>query len=118
MEYENTIRLSVFLGLFALLALAEVLIPRRARAQGRTRRWVIFNGPSEPSAIPSGWHGWMHHRTDVSPAAETYVAKAWEQAHEANMTGTARAYRPKGSILNQGARPHVTGDYDAWTPKS
>ena len=82
------------------------------------RRWVIFNGPSEPSAIPPGWHGWMHHRTDVSPAAETYAAKPWEQAHQANMTGTGRAYRPKGSILNQGARPHVTGDYDAWTPKS
>ena len=26
-------------------------------SEGRTRRWVIFNGPSEPSAIPSGWHG-------------------------------------------------------------
>jgi NADH:ubiquinone oxidoreductase subunit len=25
--------------------------------------------------IPPGWHGWMHHRTDVSPAAETYTAK-------------------------------------------
>ncbi|UOA28274.1 sterol desaturase family protein [Pseudosulfitobacter sp. DSM 107133] len=40
MEHETTLRLSVFLGLFALLALAEVLIPRRARAQGRTGRWV------------------------------------------------------------------------------
>lgn len=87
-------------------------------SEGRTRRWVIYNGPSEPSAIPPGWHGWIHHRTDLSPAAETYAAKPWELAHQANQTGTARAYRPKGSILNQGARPRVTGDYDAWTPKS
>ena len=40
MEHETTLRLGVFLGLFALLALAEVLIPRRARAQGRAGRWV------------------------------------------------------------------------------
>lgn len=40
MEHETIIRLSVFLGLFALLALAEVLIPRRARAQARNGRWV------------------------------------------------------------------------------
>ncbi|WP_422369736.1 NADH:ubiquinone oxidoreductase subunit NDUFA12 [Hoeflea sp.] len=87
-------------------------------SEGRTRRWVIYNGPSEPSAIPPGWHGWMHHRTEIAPASETYVAKPWEKPHQENLTGTARAYRPKGSILNQGARPTVTGDYDAWTPKS
>ena len=32
-------------------------------SEGRTRRWVIYNGLSEASAIPPGWHGWMHHRT-------------------------------------------------------
>lgn len=87
-------------------------------SEGRTRRWVIYNGPAEASLIPPGWHGWMHHRSDVAPALEDYVAKAWEKPHQPNLTGTAHAYRPQGSILNQGARPAVTGDYDAWTPKS
>ncbi len=87
-------------------------------SEGRTRRWVIYNGASEPSTIPPGWHGWMHHCTDVAPSAETYAGHDWERPHEANHTGSARAYRPKGSLLNQGARPTVTGDYDAWTPKS
>jgi NADH:ubiquinone oxidoreductase subunit len=32
------------------------------------------------------------------------------------MTGTARAYRPKGSMLAEGRRPPATGDYKAWTP--
>ena len=40
MEYEALIRLSVFLGLFALFAGAEALRPRRARAQPRARRWA------------------------------------------------------------------------------
>ncbi|MEM6463317.1 MAG: NADH:ubiquinone oxidoreductase subunit NDUFA12 [Pseudomonadota bacterium] len=87
-------------------------------SEGRTRRWVIYNGPSDASAIPPGWHGWMHHRTDVSPADETYEAKEWQKPHQSNLTGTSAAYRPKGSILNPADRPIVTGDYDAWTPGS
>lgn len=39
MENELIIRLSVFLGLFALFALAETLLPRRARVAPRGTRW-------------------------------------------------------------------------------
>ncbi len=40
MENEATLRLGVFLGLFAVLAVAEALAPRRPRAIPRRRRWV------------------------------------------------------------------------------
>ncbi|NEY91232.1 sterol desaturase family protein [Tabrizicola oligotrophica] len=40
MQYELILRLSVFLGLFALLAALETLAPRRSRSQPRGRRWV------------------------------------------------------------------------------
>jgi len=85
-------------------------------SEGRQRRWVIFNGYSEASAIPPGWHGWMHHRTDELPSKEAYTPREWQKPHIPNLTGTPGAYRPKGSILGQGERPPVTGDYDAWTP--
>lgn len=39
MENEATIRLTVFLGLFCILALAEHLRPRRRRTQSQPRRW-------------------------------------------------------------------------------
>jgi len=87
-------------------------------SEGRTRRWVIYHGYSEASAIPSGWHGWMHHRVDTPPSAETYKPREWEKQHIPNYTGSAKAYRPKGSILGNEQRPRVTGDYDAWTPGS
>jgi NADH:ubiquinone oxidoreductase subunit len=87
-------------------------------SEGRTRRWVIYNGPAEASAIPPGWHGWMHHRTDIPPANEKYTAREWQKPHSPNPTGTPNAYRPKGSIAGAGMRPRVTGDYDAWTPRS
>ena len=37
---EGAIRLSIFLGLFAVLALAEALLPRRERNTVRSRRWL------------------------------------------------------------------------------
>ncbi|MBK8458133.1 MAG: NADH:ubiquinone oxidoreductase subunit NDUFA12 [Phyllobacteriaceae bacterium] len=87
-------------------------------SEGRTRRWVIYNGYAEASAIPPGWHGWMHHRTDVPPTKQDYKPRDWQKPHRENLTGTAQAWRPQGSILGKGERPKVTGDYDAWTPGS
>jgi NADH:ubiquinone oxidoreductase subunit len=84
---------------------------------GRERRMVIYNGYADASKIPPGWHGWMHYRSDVPPSEETYVTRSWEQAHIPNLTGSALAYRPEGSLLRAGERPRVTGDYDAWSPE-
>ena len=39
MEHEALIRLSIFIGLFALLAAAEAYLPRRARQVPRKTRW-------------------------------------------------------------------------------
>ncbi len=80
------------------------------------RRWVIYNGAADASRIPPGWHGWMHHRVDVPPTEERYVTREWQKPHQPNYTGTSKAYRPKGSLLNTAERPRVSGDYDAWTP--
>jgi len=40
MENEALIRLSVFAGLFTLFAVIETLLPRRARTQPRSTRWI------------------------------------------------------------------------------
>jgi NADH:ubiquinone oxidoreductase 17.2 kD subunit len=82
------------------------------------RRWVIYAGEAEASAIPPGWHGWMHHRVATPPSQESYTARAWQKPHRPNPTGTPAAYRPRGSLLSEGQRPRVSGDYDAWTPGS
>ncbi len=81
------------------------------------RRWVIYNGYSEASAVPPGWHAWMHHRSDVPPAEQNYVAHEWQKPHVPNLTGTPFAYRPPGSIVGAN-RPQATEpDYEAWKPE-
>lgn len=90
---------------------------RYYRAKKGTKRWVIYNGPADPTTIPPGWHGWMHYRSELPPTEERYVPRPWQKRHVRNLTGTAAAYRPDGSLLNKGERPRVTGDYDAWSPE-
>jgi len=82
------------------------------------RRWVIYNGVAEASMVPPSWHGWLHHTVDTPPTDENYQARPWQKAHRPNLTGTARAYRPPGSVLNP--KPRTPGQdtaYEPWTPR-
>lgn len=88
------------------------------KALGFERRWVIYNGETEASMVPPGWHGWLHHRVDTPPSKEEYAPREWQKPHTGNLTGTAGAYRPPGSTLATGKRPAATGDYKPWTPGS
>lgn len=84
---------------------------------GVQRRWVIFAGDADATAIPPGWHGWMHGRVDVPPSEEKgYRPWPWQKPHRPNPTGTAAAYRPQGSIL-AGGRRAGGADYQAWQPE-
>lgn len=83
---------------------------------GVPARWVTYRSLSEPTQVPPDWHGWLHHTVDELPVAEDYAAKPWQKAHQMNMTGTPRAYRPQGSILGTAKRAKSTTDYRPWRP--
>ena len=83
---------------------------------GVPRRWVIYANGAEASQVTPDWHGWMHYTVDTPPTEEDYQPRPWQKPHQANMTGTAQAYRPRGSILASGRRPKATGDYKPWRP--
>lgn len=81
-----------------------------------SRRWVIYKGEAEASQVSPEWHGWLHFTWQQPPTEAPLERKPWEKAHVPNMTGTALAYRPPGSILAP-AGPKVQPDYEAWTPQ-
>lgn len=83
---------------------------------GRPRRWVVYRNGAEPSQVSADWHGWLHYTFDAPPTEDAYQPRPWQKPHLMNMTGTAQAYRPPGSILASGARPKATGDYKPWRP--
>jgi NADH:ubiquinone oxidoreductase subunit len=47
--------------------------------------------------------------------ARPLLHKTWEKPHLPNLTGTARAYAPAGSIRR--AEPEERRDYEAWSPE-
>ena len=88
---------------------------RYYRQRGGWRRWVIYNGEAEASTIPPGWHAWMHYRADHPPGS--YDAHEWEKPHEPNLTGSAYAYRPPGSLLRPNpTTPSEDTAYEPWRP--
>ena len=80
-----------------------------------------FEHEADPVALAAAVERYeIHHPVLDDPELETwkaYAARAWEKSHEPNLTGTALAYRPDGSLLNKGERPRVSSDYDAWSPE-
>ena len=82
----------------------------------RERRWVIYQGEVEASRVPPEWHAWLHHTSDEIPPPEGPAKYPWQKEHQANLTGSAQAYRPPGHTLSGGRRAKATGDYEPWIP--
>jgi len=85
------------------------------RTRDDKRRWVIFNGDMEASRVSPEWHGWLHHTWKLSPAEQPVERKSWEKPHQENLTGTAMAYAPTGSLRK--ADVQTRSDYEAWQPE-
>lgn len=84
-----------------------------ASINGKTRRWVIYNGDIETTRVPPEWHGWLHYTVDETPDAANYVKRDWMRPHQMNMTGTKDAHRPAG---REDSASYADG-YDAWKPE-
>lgn len=82
------------------------------------RRWVLYAGSNDASRVPPEWHGWLHHSYDGLPQDVLPPARSWHKPAQANLTGTAGAYRPAGALDRGGVRAAATGDYSAWQPDS
>ena len=94
------------------------LLRGRHGFEGRTRRWVIYNGVSGSLDDPA-----RLARLDAPPRRyrrrpkEDYKPREWQKPHQPNLTGT-RGRLPAEGLGADATRSgrSVTGDYDAWTP--
>ncbi|MGI9392576.1 MAG: NADH:ubiquinone oxidoreductase subunit NDUFA12 [Parvibaculales bacterium] len=78
------------------------------------RRWVIFAGEAEASAICASWHGWIHH-TEQNPPEDNPLSYKWQKPHLPNQTGTKNAHHPKYNPLDQSKKDIPS--YQSWQPK-
>ena len=84
--------------------------------RNRVTRFAL-EGEADASRIPPDWHLWMHGADMPPPSDRPLAAPKWTKAPQPNLTGTPLAWRPPGSLANDGKRPAATGDYEAWTPE-
>ena len=63
------------------------------------KRWVIYKERVESSKIPPKWHSWIHFQRTNLPVQNSNTFE-WQKQHEENLTGTKKAYKPDGSMLN------------------
>lgn len=92
-------------------------VAKKASADGRKKRWVLYKGEAEASKIPAYWHGWMHYTTDKLPAEGDQKRHGWQKPHQPNLTGTSGRYLPPGHLARGGERsPSASGDYIPWNP--
>lgn len=82
---------------------------------GKPRRYVVYPRLAEASLIPSGWHGWMHYKTDTPPSEETYQALPYEQPYQPNYTGTSKKYQPNADEAQAG--DDMPQDTHIWRPE-
>jgi len=81
------------------------------------RRWVIYNGSNDSSRVPPAWNAWLRGTIDELPSKALPPRRPFELDPVANLTGTASAFRPGGSLARENIRPAATGDYEAWKPE-
>lgn len=89
---------------------------RRPRPGRRGRRWVLYRGDPEGSAVPASWQAWLTHTADDPPEAGAEPRYPWQKPHRPNPTGTPEAHRPPGSLLGRAAPPRLP--YEPWRPDS
>jgi len=82
-------------------------------SNSKGRRWVIYKDIIESSKIPPDWHSWIHFLKINKPSNEEKKF-LWQKQYEENLTGTARAYKPEGS-LTSGLKKNMK-KYEIWKP--
>ncbi len=83
----------------------------------KKRRFVIYKGETEPSKIPSSWHGWLHYSCNTPPINVNTYIHSWQKTHLPNLTGTIYQHCVSSSANKKGNRKKVGSDYEAWNPR-
>ncbi len=80
-------------------------------SNSKGKRWVIYKNNIESSKIPPDWHSWIHFLRINKPSNEEKKF-LWQKQYEENLTGTARAYKPEGSLTSDSKKDMKK--YETW----
>ena len=85
----------------------------------KEKRWVLYenNKNNDPTFINPAWHSWLHHVTnDVPNNIKIKKRFYWQKKLSPNQTGTEKAYKPTGHLLNKNKSKDKIKIYESWDP--
>mgnify|MGYP000058846505 FL=1 len=84
----------------------------------KEKRWVLYyRNNNDPTTINPGWHAWLHHIIDNIPDNKVKKKFKWQKKLSPNLTGTKKAYKPEGHLLNkQKSFLKKRKNYESWDP--
>ena len=80
-----------------------------------SKRWVIYGGQVEATAVNPEWNNWLRF-TSIEKPGEV-KSHDWQLEHKSNQSGTSKAYSPNSSIFNNKSNNKKRIDYEKWSPK-
>ena len=83
----------------------------RYYSNSKGKRWVIYKNYVESSKIPAEWHSWIHFLKRNKPSL-SIPRFSWQKEYEENLTGTKKAHKPEGSMLNDSKKSMKK--YETW----
>jgi NADH:ubiquinone oxidoreductase subunit len=60
------------------------------------RRWVIYNGEAQASAVSPEWHGWLHHTWQEPPTQRPHTPRRMGEAAQPELHRDRRRLSPAG----------------------
>ena len=88
-----------FYTLFTGKLIGEDDFGNKYYSNSKKKRWVIYKSRVESTKIPPEWHSWIHFLQSEKPSTNNKKF-SWQIKHEENLTGTKRAHKPEGSLIN------------------
>ena len=67
-------------------------------SNSKDKRWVIYKSSVESSKNPPEWHLCINFMANKKPTTDNIKKYDWQKKHEENLTGTASAHKPEGSL--------------------
>jgi len=88
----------------------------RVANNGRSERWVVYNGVVDASFIPPMWHSWLHHNTSDFPSEG--LVKPNRKEIEAARLKANKKYFPPGHMSLDQKREREEPYYQSWHPEA
>jgi len=81
--------------------------------KNKQKRLILYNKKPDATNIPPEWQSWLTGTIESIP--KDFKTYSWQKKHQANQTGTPKAYSPNLNLYNKNSKNKLK-IYSSWKP--